>query len=116
MVGLATGHPLMAIGAALAGKVARERGSAAGAYLLTTMADMGTLTRAVAAADEQVGRAAKGLLSAPKPRPQVFRGIGAARRAEREHAEQVVHLLGRDRPRGVADVLCDVLIFHEGSF
>ncbi|MES2338893.1 MAG: hypothetical protein V4537_12425, partial [Pseudomonadota bacterium] len=69
MVGLAMGHPIAAIGAAIAGKVARERGSAAGAYLLTKMADMRILSRAVTSADEQIGRSAKGLLAPPKARP-----------------------------------------------
>lgn len=69
MAGLATGHPLAAIGAAVGGKLLRERGSAAGAYLLTKMADMWTLARAVKAVDDQIGRASAGILAAPKKGP-----------------------------------------------
>lgn len=50
-------------------KVIRERGNAAAAVLLTRMADMGTITRAMRAVDEQLGKASKGLLAAPKARP-----------------------------------------------
>lgn len=46
-------------------KLVRERGNAAAAVLISRMADMGTITRAVAAVDEQVGRAAKGILTPP---------------------------------------------------
>lgn len=53
----------------LGSKVVRERGNAAAAVLLYRMADMGTLTRAIASVDEQVGKAAKGLLAAPKRTP-----------------------------------------------
>ncbi len=68
-VGLATGHPLAAIGAAVGGKMLRERGSAAGAYLLTKMADMGTIARAIKAVDDQIGRASEGILAPPKKGP-----------------------------------------------
>jgi hypothetical protein len=50
-------------------KLVRERGNAAAAVLLYRMADMGSLTRAIGSVDEAVGRAAKGLLSAPTARP-----------------------------------------------
>jgi hypothetical protein len=50
-------------------KLVRERGNAAAAVLLHRMADMGTLTKAMRAVDDQVGKAAKGLLSAPSKRP-----------------------------------------------
>lgn len=50
-------------------KVVRERGNAAAAVLLYRVADMGTLSKAIAATDEQVGRAAKGLLAPPTARP-----------------------------------------------
>ncbi len=68
MAGLAMGHPIAALGAAVGGKVLRERGSAAGAYLLTKMADMGTLTRAMRHVDDAIGRSAKGLLQPPVAR------------------------------------------------
>jgi hypothetical protein len=68
-VGMATGNPLAAIGMAVGGKVLRERGSAAGAYLATKVADMGAISRAIRAVDEQVGRSAKGILGAPKRGP-----------------------------------------------
>jgi hypothetical protein len=54
-------------GAALASKFIRERGDAAIALTLAKVADMQALTTAVRAVDEQVGRAAKGMLHPPKP-------------------------------------------------
>lgn len=68
-VGLATGHLIAAIGAAVGGKLLRERGSAAGAYLLTKMADMGVLARSLKAVDDQIGRASSGVLALPKRGP-----------------------------------------------
>ena len=50
-------------------KVVRERGNAAAAVLLSRMADMGTLTKAIRAVDEQVGRASAGVLALPKKGP-----------------------------------------------
>lgn len=74
--GLATGNPLMGVATAIGGKVLRERGSAAGAYMLTRMAEMGTLTRAVTAVDDLIGKASTGLLSAPVkgPLPELPKG------------------------------------------
>lgn len=66
--GLAMGSPVGALATALGGKVLRERGSAAGAFLLHKMADMGAITRAMRAVDDQIGRASKGLLAAPAKR------------------------------------------------
>ncbi|MBA2683261.1 MAG: hypothetical protein H0U66_02045, partial [Gemmatimonadaceae bacterium] len=48
-------------------KLVRERGNAAAAVLLSRMADMGTITQAVKGVDEQIARASRGLLEAPKP-------------------------------------------------
>lgn len=67
-VGAATGHLLPALAAGVGGKLLRERGSAAGAHLMTKLADMGTLTRALKAVDDQIGRASKGMLAAAPAR------------------------------------------------
>ncbi len=67
-VGIATGHAIPALAVGVGGKILQERGSAAGAYLLTKMADMGTLTRAVRHVDDAIGRGAKGLFAPPAAR------------------------------------------------
>lgn len=54
-------------GAAFASKFIRERGDAAIALALAKAADMQALTTAVRAVDDQVGRAAKGMLHPPRP-------------------------------------------------
>lgn len=68
--------------AGLASKAIRERGNAVVAVLLSKMADMGALTRTIRAADEQIGRASKGLLAAPPkiagPRLEAGRPIARA--------------------------------------
>jgi len=65
-------------------KLVRERGSAAGAVLLSRMADMGTITAAVKGVDSQISRAAKGLLTAPVARPLPEAPVGTVhQRAER---------------------------------
>lgn len=75
-VGMAMGSPIGGLATAIGGKVLRERGSAAGAYLLTRMAEMGTLTRAVTTMDDLIGKASTGLLSAPVkgPLPELPKG------------------------------------------
>lgn len=50
-------------------KLVRERGNAAAAVLLSRMADMGTITKALAAIDEHIGKASAGVLAAPKKLP-----------------------------------------------
>ncbi len=50
-------------------KIVRERGNAAAAVLLYRMAEMGTLTKVVRSVDDSIGRAARGLVTAPKPKP-----------------------------------------------
>ncbi len=64
-------------------KIVRERGNAAAAVLMSRMADMGTLTKALASVDEQVGKAAKGLISAPKrgPLPEAASNVPLRTRA-----------------------------------
>lgn len=67
-VGLATGHPVGAIAGAVGGKMMRERGAAAGAFLLGRIADSDALTAVIRRFDDQVGRSAKGLLAPPPKR------------------------------------------------
>jgi hypothetical protein len=63
--GIAAGHPLLGLGTMVGGKVLKERGAAAASALLGKMADLGTLSTVVRKMDDQIGRSAKGLLSAP---------------------------------------------------
>lgn len=60
-----TGHPILGVVGPIALKVAKERGKALAAYALNQIADRGVLARLVARSDEQIGRAAKGLIAAP---------------------------------------------------
>ncbi len=65
-------------------KLVRERGNAAAAVLLSRMADMGTITRAVQSVDEHIGRAAAGVLAAPRKAslPSPASSVPVAARAE----------------------------------
>ncbi len=64
-------------------KLVRERGNAAAAVLMSRMADMGTITRALKAVDEQIGKAATGVLAAPKRAlPEATSKLPARDRAE----------------------------------
>lgn len=82
-VGAATGHLLPALAAGVGGKLLRERGSAAGAHLMTKLADMGMLTRALKAVDDQIGRASKGMLAAAPARalPEAASAVPMRQRA-----------------------------------
>jgi hypothetical protein len=64
-VGMATGHPLGAMATALGGKVLRERGAAAAAYVLNRVSQREVLARSIQKIDDQIGRASKGLLMPP---------------------------------------------------
>lgn len=66
---MASGHFFAGPLAAVGHKVLRERGNAAAAVLLYRMSEMGTITRAISSVEETMGRAARGLLEAPKPLP-----------------------------------------------
>lgn len=81
-VGLATGHPLGAIAAGVGGKLLRERGSAAGAYLLSKVADSATVMQTLRTVDEQIGRSAKGLLMPPASGAGPYRSGSAMVRAQ----------------------------------
>lgn len=72
LVGLATGHPLLGMATAAAGKIARERGSAAGAQLLNHMSTSRGLASIVERVDAKMNMAAHGLLSEPAKRPLPF--------------------------------------------
>lgn len=60
--GLAMGHPIGALATMVGGKLLRERGSAVGAYVMNQVAERAALGRWVQRVDDQIGKAAKGLL------------------------------------------------------
>lgn len=61
-----TGHPILGVLGPIALKAGKERGKAMAAYALNQIADRGALAKLVARSDEQIGRAAKGLLMPPQ--------------------------------------------------
>lgn len=76
---------------ALGGRFLRQRGAGAAALLLSRMAEMGTITRAMQSVDAQLGRSAKGLLN-PAPAKaaeavQARNPIKVAQRAQRQIAD-----------------------------
>lgn len=69
IIGGPVGGLIAGPGAGFISKLVRERGDAAAAVLLHRAADMGSVQKLLAKVDEQIGRSATGLLSAPKSRP-----------------------------------------------
>jgi hypothetical protein len=88
-VGMAMGSPLAGIATAVGGKVLRERGAAAGAALLSKIADMGTLSKLVRGIDDQIAHASQGLLAAPKKGALPELPTGTARVRAEAAAERV---------------------------
>jgi hypothetical protein len=64
--GLAAGHAVVPLVSALGFKVAKERGKAVAAYMLSQSAERGTLARLVSKTDDQIARASKGLIALPE--------------------------------------------------
>lgn len=88
LAGIATGHPVIGLATVVGGKIARERGAAAGAALLGRMADLGTLSKVVRDVDDQIAKASLGLLAAPAKRALPEVPVGSPRaRAEKAAAE-----------------------------
>lgn len=81
----ATGHIGLAPIAAVANMLARTRGNAAGAVLISRMADTGAITKAIRAFDDQVGRTAKGVLA-----PSAAGTTGIAEESVRARALKVI--------------------------
>lgn len=98
-VGLATGHAIPAIATGIAGKLARERGAASAAYLLTKVADMGVLTDTVKYVDDAIARASKGLLAPPKPQPYSLPSSTVPVRARATQALATIAALQADPER-----------------
>lgn len=92
--GFAMGSPLLGLATAMGGKVLRERGSAAGAYLLSRMAETGQVARMVAHVDGAIGKAAKGVVEPMKLGPHPYRTIGGGSVRARAGvvAKQVAHV------------------------
>jgi hypothetical protein len=122
LVGLGTGHPVAGVGAAIGGKLMRERGAAAGAYLLQRAADTGAIARIVRSVDEQIGRAAKGVLLPPArgamPRrtpvaTQAARVIAMVRAAQRD--PEVVADRHRQQTEALSRVAPNVAAQHAAA-
>ncbi len=76
---LAGGSGLKGLALGFAHKTVRERGSATAAVLVHRMAELGTLTKIVRGADDAIGRASQGILSAPKKGPMPELPVGSVR-------------------------------------
>ncbi|MCW5834502.1 MAG: hypothetical protein KIS78_19025, partial [Labilithrix sp.] len=117
-VGLATGHPLTGLGAALAGKALRERGAAVGAHILSQAAERGVVAKAVRAFDEKVKSAAANVLREGKRvRPEQARKPGRPRKTTpiegREQQRQTVRE-GQDIVERIAKIKADPSTFRKG--
>jgi hypothetical protein len=80
----ASGHILAAPVVGIGTQLVKERGAAAAAVLLHRAADMGTLAKLMKGVDEGIGRAAQGILTAPKRGPLPEVPVGSVR--DRAHA------------------------------
>lgn len=86
-VGLAMGHPIAGALALVGGKIARERGSAAGAYALGHLADSGAIARTVDKFNARLNDAAIGVLKeAPASRAAPARAALAPAKTSRAGA------------------------------
>jgi len=70
-------------------KVIRERGNAAAAVLVHRMADSGALTKMVQSIDAAIGKAAKGVLAAPKALKAPEKPVGTARQRGEAAMKQI---------------------------
>lgn len=120
LAGIATGHPVLGIAAAIGGKVAKQRGAAIGAHILSSAADSGFVARAVRSVDEIIGASAKGVIAdlppaakasgkAPKKTAHTVEASQAETVALRSQADAIMQWQGQIRanPKRIMDALAE---------
>lgn len=94
-------------GAAAISKVVRERGDAAVALLLSKAADMASLTKTVKAVDDQIGRAASGMLQPAKAATKALPAGPTPTEPVRARAEKTMEALAtlQANPQRIMDAV-----------